>query len=274
MVENNQPEETDTMKTKTWTNLFQRNRAVENSMSLAYIPLQLIYGQVVVQLDKVEVDLETEKWKNAVIAYIIGKTPGYNAMKRFVGINWANVVEPELYLHEEGYYNIKFQNVDDMKEINYFGPYTFNNRPIILKPWTPDFDFNEEFPTEIPLWVQFPNLPMNCWGHGLLSRMASTIGTPIYADECTAKKTRVSFARMLIEVNITKDLLVRYDWKPEFCQKCLVVGHKCGMKQQQNKQQEKQQGRRREPKKVTREWRCKRPLKGGDSHANQPEDKN
>ncbi|XP_019253965.1 PREDICTED: uncharacterized protein LOC109232665 [Nicotiana attenuata] len=113
--------------------------------------------------------------------------------------------------------------------------------------------------------------------------MASAIGTPIYADECTAKKKRVSFARMLIEVNITRELPmeikvmdpngktfqqdVRYDWKPEFCQKCLVVGHRCGMEQQQYKQQDKQQGKRREAKKVTMEWRTKDPVKEGVNSA-------
>ncbi|XP_070042176.1 uncharacterized protein LOC142169194 [Nicotiana tabacum] len=196
-----------------------------------------------------------EKWKSDVIAYIIGEVPGYNTMERYAGLNWANIVEPELYLHEEGYYIIKFQNEANMNEIYYSGPCTINNRPIILKPWTPDFDFNEEFPTEIPLWVQFPKLPMNCWGHDSLSTMASAIRTLIYADECTANKTRVSFARMLIEVNITKELPLElmvmdsnsrkftqqggYDCKHEYCQKCLVVRHKCGIEQRPKNHQEK-----------------------------------
>lgn len=66
--------------------------------------------------------------------------------------------ERELYLHEEGYYVIKFQTIEDLNEVFYAGPYSINNRPILLKAWTPDFDFNVEFPTEIPLWVKFPNL--------------------------------------------------------------------------------------------------------------------
>ncbi|XP_070054867.1 uncharacterized protein [Nicotiana tomentosiformis] len=51
--------------------------------------------------------------------------------------------------------------------------------------------------------------------------MASAIGTPIYADECTAKKIR----------------------------KCLVVGHMYGIEKRPNNQQVKQFVRRREPKK-------------------------
>ena len=63
-----------------------------------------------------------------------------------------------------------------------------------------------EFLTEIPLWVNFPKLPLNCWGVGSLSKIASDIGVSICADECTTKQTRISYARMLVEVNVTKTI--------------------------------------------------------------------
>ncbi|XP_019255020.1 PREDICTED: uncharacterized protein LOC109233591 [Nicotiana attenuata] len=140
--------------------------------------------------------------------------------------------------------------MEDMKEILLAGPYTISNRPVILKQWTTDFDFEKEFPTEIPLWVRFPKLPLNCWGKNSLRRIASSIGTPMYADECTAKQMRVSYARMLIEVDVTKPLKeeirvedpngktflqsIIYDWKPKFCEKCQTIGHDC--KQERGRQ--------------------------------------
>lgn len=36
-----------------------------------------------------------------------------------------------------------------MHDVFYSGPYTINSRNIILKPWTNDFDFSNEYPTEI-----------------------------------------------------------------------------------------------------------------------------
>ena len=93
-----------------------------------------------------------------------------------------------------------------MNEILFSEPYTISNRPIIMKQWCPEFDFGKEFLAEIPLWVNFPKLPLNCWGVGSLSRIASAIGVPLFADECTTKQTRISYARMLIEVNVTKPI--------------------------------------------------------------------
>lgn len=79
-------------------------------MSLTYIPPQIVYGKPVVQSDKLEVEEEQNKWRCALIAYITGDGPGYNAMKRYIKLHLAHVAEPELFFHEEGYYIIKFQS--------------------------------------------------------------------------------------------------------------------------------------------------------------------
>nr|XP_016464393.1 PREDICTED: uncharacterized protein LOC107787350 [Nicotiana tabacum] len=162
-----------------------------------------------------------------------------------------------------------------MHTVYYNGPYTISNRPIILKPWIADFDFNKEFPTEIPLWVKFPNLPMSCWGSRTLSRIASMLGNPVFADECTTKQTRISYARMLVEINVSQPLSdeitvidpkgkhfqqqVTYDWKPEFCETSQVVGHKCREKGEEEEQRNMQH-RRRRTRTVTQEWRTKGPI--------------
>ncbi|KAH0763531.1 hypothetical protein KY290_019604 [Solanum tuberosum] len=228
-------------------------------------------GHMVAQLDKQEVEPEIQKWKCALIAYFLGETPGYNVICIYIAANWKNIEAPEVFYHDEGYYIIKFQSIEDMQAIYYTRHYSINNRTIILKQWTPNFDFSVEFPSEIPLWVLFPNLPMNYWGCGSLSRIARLVGNPIYDDECTSKQTRISYARMFIKVNVTKALptqitimdpngeqyvqKVEYDWKSEFCDKCMRVGHKC-IEQQVAAPQV--QMRRRQQKNVTQVWKHKK----------------
>lgn len=95
----------------------------------------------------------------------------------------------------------------------------------------------------IPLRVKFPNLTLNCRSMNSLSRIGSVPGRPPYADECTSKVDRVSYAFMLIEMGVTKplpnsvkarypmgkifDQQVVYDWKLEYCPTCLLIGHSC-----------------------------------------------
>ena len=88
------------------------------------------------------------------------------------------------------------------------------------------------------------SLPLYLWGDNTLGKIVSAIGNPIVTDECTASKLRVSYARILVEVDITKELpqeitirdrsgnklqqAIKFEWKPEFCPKCQKIGHKCG----------------------------------------------
>lgn len=80
-----------------------------------------------------------------------------------------------------------------------------------------------------------------------LSRIASGLGCLIYTDECTTNTERIFNARVLIEMDITKELpksitlqdpsgkefeqTVVYDWLPQYCKKCLMVGHDCDVEQ-------------------------------------------
>lgn len=89
----------------------------------------------------------------------------------------------------------------------YSGPHAINNQPVIVKAWEAGFNFYEEVLRTIPLlWVKLQNLPFNCWSMESMTRIGSGLGNPLYADYCTTKIQRISYAHMLIEMDVTKPL--------------------------------------------------------------------
>ncbi|XP_015072451.1 uncharacterized protein LOC107016517 [Solanum pennellii] len=162
-------------------------------------------------------------------------------------------------------------------QLSYFPPQIVNGQTMVQlegkEQWCPEFDFGREFLTEIPLWVNFPKLPLNCWGVGSLSRIASAIGVRLFADECTTKQTRISYARMLVEVNVTKAIPqqiavmdpnrktfmqeVVLEWRPQYCDKCQKIGHLCQVEPEAKEEMPK---RRRPWKKITQSWQYKGPI--------------
>ena len=154
-----------------------------------------------------------EVWTFALIVYVVGHTPSIRMILRHIEKEWNNVAKPQVFLHENGYFVVKFQNIDDRNEILYSGPHMFNNRPMIIKAWSHEFSFYDKMLRVIPLWVRLPNLPLSYWSMDSLSRIGSMIGVPLYADECTTHQKRISF-----------------EWAPLFCKKCQVVGHDCAKK--------------------------------------------
>ncbi|KAJ6979534.1 hypothetical protein NC653_027627 [Populus alba x Populus x berolinensis] len=102
-----------------------------------------------------------------------------------------------------------------------------------------DFQFTEI--TSMPTWVRFPNLPLRCWNNICLSKIASMVGKPIHCDGPTAQMTHISYARVLIEIDLLSELktsvhvllpngtlLVQhlvYESLPRFCKHCKSLGH-------------------------------------------------
>lgn len=89
--------------------------------------------------------------------------------------------------------------------------------------------------------VRLYGVPLEFWTAKGLSYIAGAIGKPLHADRMTSEKRRISYARICIEVDASKDLtkefylqcengewttvLVEYDWRPSVCSLCRVFGH-------------------------------------------------
>nr|XP_016465345.1 PREDICTED: uncharacterized protein LOC107788185 [Nicotiana tabacum] len=54
--------------------------------------------------------------------------------------------------------------------------------------------------------VKLPNLPMSYWEREILSRIGSGLGVPVYVVECTKKVEKISYARLLVEMDATRPL--------------------------------------------------------------------
>uniref|UniRef100_A0A0V0H2Y5 Putative ovule protein n=1 Tax=Solanum chacoense TaxID=4108 RepID=A0A0V0H2Y5_SOLCH len=203
-------------------------------MSLNFVEPIIWDGEKIIELSKVEIEKENAKWKQAMILYVVGDCPSIRALERFIATTWNFVSKPKIFYHNDGYFVIQLNSIEDRDEVLLSGPYTIGNRPIILKMWSENFDFKAEVLQIVPLWVRLPNLPLNCWGMDSLSRFGSALGVPLYADECTTNIERISYARLLVEMDVTRKLpeklkvldlngklleqAVEYDWVPEFCQ--------------------------------------------------------
>lgn len=168
---------------------------------------------------------------------------------------------------------VRLNSIEDKETVLCLGPYTMNRKPIIIHEWNADFKFGEEVLCMIPLWVRLPNLPINCWGNLTLSRIGSVLGRPIYADECTTRIERISYAQILVEMDVTRtlpnmikvqdpegqlvDQEVEYDWKPSYCPKCLKIGHICQDPVEEKQTQQVDRAKAVKPKGAKTMWHPK-----------------
>ncbi|KAH0749113.1 hypothetical protein KY290_028345 [Solanum tuberosum] len=140
-----------------------------------------MWGEQVVEIMPEDVAKDDMKWAPSVIVYFVGVTPSIGAMERFA-------------------------NEEERDKVLCAGPHYLLKRPVIMKPWLLEFNFKEEILTTIPLWIKLPNFPLNCWNSVVLSKIGNSLGKPLYADECTTQASRISFTRILIEMDVTRPL--------------------------------------------------------------------
>nr|XP_009596522.1 uncharacterized protein At4g02000-like [Nicotiana tomentosiformis] len=130
--------------------------------------------------------------------------------------------------------------IEDRDLVLRAGPYTYHNKPFILKNWEIDLYFDLECLSTIPLWMKFPGLPVGYWSPKALSKLASGVGKPLYTDKFTTELEKISYARVLIEADVSQPLLeciqidtpflvfqqhVTYDWRPKFFVECIKLFH-------------------------------------------------
>jgi len=160
-------------------------------------------------------------------------------MVRFANSQWKKDT-PQVLMLTKGVFLFSFLNAEAMQLI-LDKRWTFYGNPLILKPWTPDFDVDNLEMEKLPVWIQLPQLHLSLWNPTALQKIASFIGKPIATDKLTARRDRLEYARVLVEMDIVYDLVtdipvkfprgevmqpIVYEWKPVKCKKCARLGHR------------------------------------------------
>nr|TKR85173.1 hypothetical protein D5086_0000250260 [Populus alba] len=152
---------------------------------------------------------EFEVWNLCAVGYISGKNPGFRALHNIISNVWK--CDATLTIHDSGWLIYKFKTEDDKLAILRGGPYLVYGRPLILRPMKIFFDFSSEEMTRV------------------------------LCDQLTSTLSRMSYARVLVEIDLLEDLRhsveislpegpilhqkVVYETLPNFCNFCCVLGH-------------------------------------------------
>ena len=217
-----------------WVNLFKDNRYGGDGYKLE----EVVVDGDLVQLDEEDVGEVEEAVGICLVGLFSGKFPGAGAVRRL----WdAWKVKGKFWIHRSGWILFEFCSKEDRMRVLNGGPYFIYGSNLMLKILPRCFRFGSEVMTTVSTWIQLPDLPLECWNNLALSKIVSKVGTPISSDQLTRTIDRISFARVLVEVDVSKELvtsvkvklptgvvydqLVVFESPPKYCKKCLTFTH-------------------------------------------------
>ncbi|XP_026409193.1 uncharacterized protein LOC113304326 [Papaver somniferum] len=143
-------------------------------------------------------------------------------------------------LHEESMYIFEFDLDEDRVAAIEMGSVTILKKLFLIRPWQLFIEHSIQELKSVPVWMNLRKVPIHLWNAKGLSMIASGIGTPICSDKHTLERTRMSYARVCVEMDVTSDfpsfipilfdgkeleISVEYTWKPPRCQACATFSH-------------------------------------------------
>ena len=198
-------------------------------------------GKIIAKPPVEAVNEGIDMWKGCLVGQFLDKRLPYPVVRSLVNRLWGKREMPDISTTESGLFFFRFRDPEARDWVMNAGPWHLAGRPFILRAWKPGMDMLNIQLSSIPIWVRFYNIPLEYWTSTCLGHIASTIGIPLHLDPLTENKSKLSFARIFIEVGVDcefpKSVLldrgngsystirIEYPWAPQCCSKCNLFGH-------------------------------------------------
>ena len=225
---------------KQWTNLF--SAPTSSNPKLEFYAPACVEGEPEIHPPAEAVLEGVSMWKNCLVGQFFDKRLPIHVVRTTVDKLWGKHEMPEISTTDNGLYLFRFRDMGARDWVMENGPWYIAGRPIILRVWQPGMEMLNIQLTAMPIWVKFYNIPLEYWTNTCLSYIASAVGKPLHMDSHTENKTRLSFARICIEIDLSSKLpksarlnlgngkyttiRIEYPWVPQNCSHCQVFGHK------------------------------------------------
>ncbi|KAK9265503.1 hypothetical protein L1049_005517 [Liquidambar formosana] len=210
-------------------------------LDLEFFEPTRVNGKIVVKPPLDVAKRGCEIWKDCLVGQFIDKRPSFSFLRTTIDRLWGRKEMPEIITTDGGMFMFRFSDLSALEWVLDNGPWHIGGKPLILRKWKPMMDLSKPMLSKLPIWVKFYKVPPEYWLRDGLSYVASAIGTPLYRNGPTVARSRLSYARVCVEIDANSDfptsfdleledgssceILAEYPWKPLVYKNCSSFGH-------------------------------------------------
>ncbi|XP_060216926.1 uncharacterized protein LOC132644350 [Lycium barbarum] len=138
--------------------------------------------------------------------------------------------------YSKSMYGDEFDSKDEYMHVLLDGSLIVLSHYLVVQPWKTDFSLTDDRINSIVAWVRFPGLLTHLNHKKVLRALGNKIDHLVKIDYNIAQCDRARFARIEVEVDLTKPLIsyfefkgktqkVAYEGLPDICFHCGKFGH-------------------------------------------------
>ncbi|PNY14274.1 hypothetical protein L195_g010950 [Trifolium pratense] len=152
-------------------------------------------------------------WKQGVIVQLLGRKIGYKALENRLKQLWVRKGVIQIVDLSHDFYLVTFTSLEDQCRALTEGPWMIYDHYFVVRAWSSNFDPSTATVTKTAVWVRFSGLPIEYYDSRILHFIGNRIGTTVKVDKNTLLQERGKYARLCVEVDLSKPLLAMFELK-------------------------------------------------------------
>ncbi|XP_039121436.1 uncharacterized protein LOC120258150 [Dioscorea cayenensis subsp. rotundata] len=176
----------------------------------------------VVMVEKAMRTRATNRMANSLFGKFLGKAPPLEVVRKSLTEIWRGMGPFSVSDMSNGFYLIHCEKPEMVESLMWEGPWTISGMVLQLTPWKDHFQPTFEKLDLAAVWVQLHHLPIEYWSGEVLELIGDSFGRLLKVDEHTEKLTRTKFARICVEIDLSKPLK-RGFWIGDEENRCMVA---------------------------------------------------
>lgn len=210
---------------------FQEEEEKSANASYVYDPCPEI------RVSESELEDWSKPWKGALVVSLLGKRVSFRVLENKLKRDWARKGTLQITDMPKNFYVVQFTAVEDYKHALFQGPWMLADHYLLVQRWRPFFITNATVESKVAVWVRIPELPLELYNDRFLWRVGAKLGTLLKIDRVTSIQSRGQFARLCVEIDLSKKLVpniqvkgvvlkLEYEGLHIVCFACGKYGHK------------------------------------------------
>ncbi|KAK6263504.1 hypothetical protein SCA6_018938 [Theobroma cacao] len=150
------------------------------------------------------------KWRRSVVVCLLGLPISYKVLCDWIISLWSPKGQYKVVDLDEENFLVNFSLEEDYLKALLDGPWMVQGQYLIVKPWSPFYHRETQDLTAVAAWIRFPGMPLHFYHKLILRRIASIFNKLIKINYNTDVQKREKFARIAVELDLSKPLCLRF----------------------------------------------------------------